>query len=52
MNWGKFDDPLCYLCFHGAGVSSLPLMQEVGGQRLIFYKNVSESHLGKISNKS
>ena len=33
MNLGQFKDPLCYLCFHGAVVSSLSPMQEVVGSR-------------------
>ena len=54
MNQGQFKDPLCYLCFHGAMISSLSLVQEVVGLKLFFYTNVvneftefSESHLGK-----
>ena len=51
MNWVQFQDPLCYLCLHGAVVSSLYLMREVVGSRLTFYKKIvnefSESHLGK-----
>ena len=25
MNWGQFEDPLCYPCLHGTVVSSLSL---------------------------
>ena len=43
MNWDQFKDPLCYMCLHGAVVSSLSLMQEVVGSALtlitkMFYK--------------
>ena len=37
MNWGQFKDPLCYLCLHGAVLSSLPLVQEAKGSRLTFF---------------
>ena len=54
MNQGHLRDPLCYLCPHGAVVSSLSLAQEVVCPRLTFYKTIvneftlfSESHFGK-----
>ena len=40
MNWAQFKDPLCYLCLHSAVVSSLFLMQEVVGSRLILFAKI------------
>ena len=54
--WGQSKDPLCYLCLHGAVVSSLSLTQErgFGIETHIFYNftNSADSadyriHLGK-----
>ena len=42
---GQFNDPLCYLCFCGAVVSSLSLIQEAVGSStailFIFEKKLS-----------
>ena len=38
MNWGKFKDPLLYMCLACCVVMRRPLTQEVNGSYIFFYK--------------